>query len=331
MSVTITSEQERFRKYFVIILALFSAIMIGVLNFRYDSLSRYPYRDQQSRKKIKEQLTKEEIEYIIEYSIAPSLFINFIEADGFNIYHAQDYKRLSEVLWDKSPQEIVTMVESTRNDMSTDELIHYLQSYSFEELDTFLKEGDANSPGTTLIDNANHLNAYVNVKRTVGTHVPNNLVKVSNNITEEEMYLTEDAHIALNSMCNAINAQMRQTQGCGGFAITKAYVSYEDQEKEFALLGSPKTSYPGHDEHQLGLAVDLKVPGIPDAELFKTEPGTWLKENAWRFGFVQTYTEDVKALTNHDAENGHYRFVGMVLARMLHESGLRFANYSENY
>lgn len=42
---------------FVLCVALLGSVCIGILNSKYDSLSRYPYTDQKSRELIKEYLT----------------------------------------------------------------------------------------------------------------------------------------------------------------------------------------------------------------------------------------------------------------------------------
>lgn len=325
------TDREKARRAFLMILLVFSVFCIVFLNSRYDSLSRYPYRDPQSRKQIKDHLNKEEIEYIIEYSIAPNMFVSFLNSPGFNIYHAQAYKQLSEYAWQETPDQIVKMIEETYEDMSVEELIAYLDAYSYDEIHYFLEHGDGYAPGTRLIVDANAIDTYVNPTRSVSVRVPKNLLQISSTIVgERELYLSEDAHQALNGLCSALNAEYRMAQGCGGLTIEKAYVSYHDQEQLFFNKGSEEVGYPGHNEHQLGLAVDFGIEGITDAQLEKTEQGIWLRDNAWRFGFVQTYTEDVQDLTNIKPKIGHYRYVGEELARMLNESGMRFARYAQN-
>ena len=89
---------KRGRRLFVISLLVVSLLSIAWMNTKYDSLSRYPYTDQKSRQLIKKYLNKSEIEYIIEYSIAPNMFIAYIQEDGFNIYHASEEGRKITVL-----------------------------------------------------------------------------------------------------------------------------------------------------------------------------------------------------------------------------------------
>ena len=104
------------------------------MNIKYDRLSRYPYQEKEAREIIDKYLSDEEIEYIIEYSIAPNVFISFIDVDGFNIYHASEYKELSKLRWQNTPDEIVEMVEKTRDYIDIQTLDNYLYQYTFDEI-----------------------------------------------------------------------------------------------------------------------------------------------------------------------------------------------------
>ena len=127
--------RKRWTAIFVGVVVCIAITCISIMNIHYDELARYPYKDERSRELIKEYLNKEEIDYIIEYSIAPNVFISFIQADDFNIYHATEYKKLSEVMWMESPEHIVEMVEKTRNAMDIDTLARYLEHYTFNDID----------------------------------------------------------------------------------------------------------------------------------------------------------------------------------------------------
>ena len=40
------------------------------------------------------------------------------------------------------------------------------------------------------------------------------------------------------------------------------------------------------------------------------QPGTWLKANAWKYGFVMSYPKGMTSLTCYTYEPWHYRYVG---------------------
>ena len=90
---------EKQKHIFVCSLIFIAIICLTIMNIKYDRLSRYPYQEKEAREIIDKYLSDEEIEYIIEYSIAPNVFISFIDVDGFNIYHASEYKELSKLRW----------------------------------------------------------------------------------------------------------------------------------------------------------------------------------------------------------------------------------------
>ncbi|MFU8887573.1 MAG: M15 family metallopeptidase [Trueperaceae bacterium] len=85
---------------------------------------------------------------------------------------------------------------------------------------------------------------------------------------------------------------------------------------------------PGHSEHQLGTAVDLRsADGPPAWELddWATTPeGAWVAERAERFGFVISYPRDGRAVTCYDYEPWHLRWVGREAAAAAAASGLAY-------
>ncbi len=81
----------------------------------------------------------------------------------------------------------------------------------------------------------------------------------------------------------------------------------------FSATSQNKVAKPGHSEHQLGTTVDLcgldpKTVLNPNFNL--TKEGRWLRENASRFGFYQSYTKENQHLTGYIPEPWHYRFLG---------------------
>lgn len=121
-------------------------------------------------------------------------------------------------------------------------------------------------------------------------------------------------------------------------AVQSAYRSYESQEKVFdswvAALGYNRalevSARPGHSEHQLGLALDVRseTGGSPFTGTFASTPaGKWMKAHAWEYGFVMSYPRGSMDLTCYDFEPWHYRFVGRDLAAQVHASGLTLREY----
>lgn len=67
------------------------------------------------------------------------------------------------------------------------------------------------------------------------------------------------------------------------------------------------SSHPGYSEHHTGLAVDFSP--INDS-FAKTAGYLWLKNNAHKYGFYQTFTADYSAYSGVSEESWHWRFEG---------------------
>lgn len=328
------------RFIFVSGILLISILCLSFMNTNYDKLSRYPYEGEESRKLIKEYLNDDEIEYIIEYSIAPATFISYIQEDGFNIYHASEYRNLHNFMWNGTPKSIVNMVEKTRDSMDAYTLANYCVHYSFDEILHWVQNGDKYEENSQLITNAGNANAYVDDYHTLGIRVPFNLQILDEavpTVDEEEIIVDVALQEPLKEMCQAITTDLSSKKSCGGLLVESGYISYDEQkdlyESAVDTLGENADKFefkPGHSEHQLGLSVDFIVEGIDHNTFIKTEQYDWLVNNAYRFGFVQTYKISNTNLTNKFEQTYHYRYTGKELSNYLYSSGLSFSDIAAN-
>lgn len=87
---------------------------------------------------------------------------------------------------------------------------------------------------------------------------------------------------------------------------------------------------PGASEHQTGLAIDFACyhNGVFDENLTDEEK-KWLKENAYKFGFILRYPEKKEQITGYSYEPWHYRYVGK-LAILLHQFDITLEEYYLN-
>ena len=53
----------------------------------------------------------------------------------------------------------------------------------------------------------------------------------------------------------------------------------------------------------------------------------WLKENAWKYGFILRYPEGKEEITGYIFEPWHYRYFGKEEAQKIYESGLTVEEY----
>jgi D-alanyl-D-alanine carboxypeptidase len=133
-------------------------------------------------------------------------------------------------------------------------------------------------------------------------------------------------------------------QAGAGIGVQSAYRSFESQKSVFdswvAALGYQRalevSARPGHSEHQLGLALDVRSAsgGSPFTGTFGSSPaGKWMKAHAWEYGFVMSYPRGSMDVTCYDFEPWHFRYVGRELAALIRASGLTpreylWANYT---
>lgn len=115
--------------------------------------------------------------------------------------------------------------------------------------------------------------------------------------------------------------------------IASGYRSYGLQESLFSRYAASDgvaaaetySARPGHSEHQTGLAVDLTDGGACTLEecFGETTTGIWLREHAWRFGFILRYENGEQPVVGYLYEPWHFRYVGADVARAMHEQGIK--------
>jgi LAS superfamily LD-carboxypeptidase LdcB len=96
--------------------------------------------------------------------------------------------------------------------------------------------------------------------------------------------------------------------------ISSAFRSYKEQARLFRTIKERgRAARPGHSEHQLGTAIDLRLPSTKAIE--------WLADHAFEYGFALSYPPGQQRVTGYRPEPWHVRYVGPDLANELHERG----------
>ena len=155
---------------------------------------------------------------------------------------------------------------------------------------------------------------------------PDNLVEVKE-CSLGNFYLEEDTATAYEYMClNLIDEGLN-------ISINSAYRSYEEQEKLYddylKLYGksyvNKYVAVPGYSEHQTGLALDLESL---DCDIFKnSKEYRWIKNNAYKYGFILRYQEGKENITGYNAEEWHIRYVGRKAAEYIYKNNITFEEY----
>jgi poly-gamma-glutamate synthesis protein (capsule biosynthesis protein) len=154
-------------------------------------------------------------------------------------------------------------------------------------------------------------------------YIPDNLIPLDTTISNEGLCLKENVKDAFVQMRNdAIKENIF-------IKITSAFRSWETQELLFSE--KKKTSdnanlylaKPGYSEHQLGTAIDISGSSIDykraSLDFENTIEDIWLKNNAHKYGFIQSYPKDKEKITGYGYEPWHYRYVGVENAKYIKE------------
>ena len=186
-----------------------------------------------------------------------------------------------------------------------------------------------------LINNPNDYLVLVNKFNTLSSaYIPNDLELINSIYSNNKKYLRKKAKIAFVNM--AFDAKQI---GLNIIAVS-TYRSYDYQDKLFNNYVKEKgleyasmcSARPGCSEHQLGLAVDIADKSLDYDNFDKTKEFVWIKNNAYKYGFILRYPIDKVNITGYKYEPWHYRYIDSVyLAKYLLDNNLTLEEYKKRY
>ena len=158
--------------------------------------------------------------------------------------------------------------------------------------------------------------------------VPDDLVEFDQEYCNDEVQEgNREAVVAFKNMYEAA-----KKEGLG-LVINSSYRSYQDQEEVCNtyknLYGegyvSRYVALPGFSEHQTGLAFDI---GSTSSKVFaESKEYEWMKDNAYKYGFILRFTKSNAYITGFRSEPWHYRYVGKKIAKYIYENDISFEEY----
>jgi D-alanyl-D-alanine carboxypeptidase len=113
-------------------------------------------------------------------------------------------------------------------------------------------------------------------------------------------------------------------EGVNDFLISSGYRNEAKQDELYRNMGSEYALPAGYSEHNLGLSMDI---GSSQADMSQAPEGKWLKDNAWKYGFILRYPEDKTAETGIQFEPWHFRYVGLPHSAIMQEKNLVLEEY----
>ncbi len=180
---------------------------------------------------------------------------------------------------------------------------------------------DLSDPLLLLVNKENPLPEDYEVELQV---LPSGLVSVAEVLYDDlEDMLADGKKEGLNFVvCSGYRSAERQQELLDEDirACMNSGMTYEEAYEEVTRMTMP----PRCSEHATGLALDIVSLDyqLLDEGQERTAENAWLKENAWRYGFVLRYPRGQESVTGIDYESWHFRYVGKEAAKYMHEEGL---------
>jgi D-alanyl-D-alanine carboxypeptidase len=183
-----------------------------------------------------------------------------------------------------------------------------------------VNSSDCNT-ATTHNDPAS-IDVVVNKKHCIQpvTYVPNDLVAIGN------------GYVLSAKAAPSFNALMVAASAAGvSISVTSSYRSYSDQVSTYAYWVNTSgkdgadtySARPGYSEHQTGLAFDISSNGCVLSCFGTSTAYGWMQANAAKYGFIQRYYAGYESITGYEAEEWHYRYVGVAVASDMQAKGIK--------
>lgn len=312
-------------------------------------LSNLGYSD--SDIKVIETLKNPEI--ILNYDYNEKI-INLIQNDSFKEENIDSYIEFLN-LYNFDISDIIYVVNHNfynKDIQYTDKVISLMKQKYFimENLDRYLNyEEDSDLDYIITMVNSNRdYDYYTNVEETdlskgylilvnkyhklKNDYVPDNLVTIDSKYGRT-LQLEKTVYEAYIKMFDDAKKEDMNLY------IRSPYRSYTTQnglyERYAAQDGYSKadtySARPGYSEHQTGLAFDVTTPSTTLGTFENTKEFTWMKENAYKYGFILRYPKGKENITGYIYEAWHYRYVGEEVAKIIHDEDLTFEEYYEYY
>ncbi|HJP96100.1 MAG TPA: M15 family metallopeptidase [Candidatus Saccharimonadales bacterium] len=120
----------------------------------------------------------------------------------------------------------------------------------------------------------------------------------------------------------ALNLQSGYRSYSFQVSLYNRYVKEQGQS-----VADTQSARPGYSEHQTGFAADLGSVPHPECDVEEcfgsTTEGKWLAANAYKYGFIIRYPQNMQSVTGYIYEPWHVRYIGVELATEMHNTGVQ--------
>ena len=157
--------------------------------------------------------------------------------------------------------------------------------------------------------------------------VPENLIDVPNEYGKNQK-LNEEALKSFIKMSEDCKAATNYK-----LMIRSGYRDFKEQEKTYntylktygRVYAENYVTHPGFSEHHTGLALDIKAES--NDVFASSKESKWTYENAYKYGFILRYRKENENITGIKYESWHFRYVGLEIAKYIHENEMTYEEY----
>lgn len=317
------AKRKRLKKQVYYVLFLVIIIIIGTI-FGINKYKEYKYHQTQEYKLLEHGYKMDDVKLILKK-------FNDKDIDFFlNNEVNEDYLKLTKEEY-YLKRNFYKYIDYMKNNKKLD-LKTVIRNINIHLDKDFYK---ANLVSDTTLDTSLLVNKYYLLP---SDYEPSDLVTISQTYSWGELGTQKTRKIVYDAFLEMWNAAKEEM----GFylMISSSYRSYQDQEivynnyknKQGTKYADKIAARPGASEHQSGLALDIFSKNNSNRKTFQdTEEAKWLKDNAYKYGFILRYPEDKVNITGYDYESWHYRYVGKEIASYIHNKNIVFEEYYAFY
>lgn len=175
--------------------------------------------------------------------------------------------------------------------------------------------------GNLLLINSKYPVRQASVKSDIVNLSKHHVLVKGYGLLDTNVYLSKGITEKFSEMVNdAVN------EGVSHFIINSGYRDFDEQSVLYQEMGADYALPAGYSEHNSGLSLDV---GSSVTKMDRAPEGKWLKENAWKYGFILRYPMDKTDVTGIQYEPWHIRYVGFPHSAIMKEKNFSLEEYMD--
>ena len=162
-------------------------------------------------------------------------------------------------------------------------------------------------------------------------YIPNDLVTLTGQYNRgANNKMRKEAAEALMKMVDAASLENITLYNISAFRSYDYQVNLYNRyiKRDGREAADKYSARPGYSEHQTGLCTDLN--NVSDS-FDGSDEAIWLKNNAYKYGFILRFPKGKEDITGYKYEPWHYRYVGMKAAKIIHDDDITLEEYYAYY